>query len=188
MHNIEYYDYKEDVDKRKVFDVLNDYVERRTWEEGGGGIGRIRWNEVLCENYDEAQKWIESHDSGWYDCLAVKFKSPIQEKEKSAKLKELDAKIKETYEIYDQRSSVLYPKTRTSEYIGCAACGSRLASKHLCSNKCPVCHADLRPETMLKSIATAKAKWDKAQEARKEYVAKHSKKEIRWLVKIEYHT
>ena len=186
MHNIEHHDYKENVNKNEVWAELNDYVEHCTWEEGGNGIERIRWNEHICNSYEEAQEWIKQHDRGWYDQLAVKYYSPVAQK--SAKIDELNNKIKETYDIYSKRNNACYPKTRTSEFIGCGKCKSRLASQYLQGNFCPVCRADLRPDTTLKSIASAKAKWENAQKAKKDYVDKHSKKEIRWLVKIEYHT
>ena len=186
MHNIELYDYKENVDKKEVYADLNDYVEHATWAEGGSGIESIRWNNVVCEDYEAAKKWIESHDKGWYDQLAVKYYSPVHEKSK--KLDELDQKIKEAYDVYNKRNSAIYVKTRTSEFIGCSRCKSRLASQYLQGNFCPICRADLRPDTTLKSIAAAKIKWENAQKTKKDYVDKHSKKEIRWLVKIEYHT
>lgn len=187
-HNIEHYDYAEKADKQKIQKDLSTYVSHCTWQEGGHGIPQIRWNEFICESYDEAKDWIEAHDKGWYDCLAVKYKEPVREKVKSAKLIELEKKATEAGALYSQRTNLLYPRTRTSEYIGCSKCGSRLASKYLNSNHCPVCKADLRPETMLKSILAAKNKWAKAMDEKDEYIKKHSKKEIRWLVKIEYHT
>lgn len=188
MHNVEHYDYKENIDKKAVYTDLNNYVEHATWAEGGNGIEPIRWNDYVCESYEAAKEWIQKHDKGWYDQLAVKYKTPVRESRKSDKLKELEQKILDAYSEYNKRNNALYPKTRTSEYIGCGQCGSKLSSKHLTSNRCPVCHEDLRPETMLKSIAAAEAKWKRAQAIKKEYVDKHSKKEIRWLVKIEYHT
>ena len=186
MHNIEYYDYKETVNKKAIQAELDDYVEHKTWEEGGGDTAGIRWNDnVVCESYDAAKKWIEKHDQGWYDCLAVKYLSPVTNR---LDLKEYDDKVKEAYNVYFKRDKAIYPKTRTSEFIGCSKCKSRLATAMLRGNFCPVCGFDLRPESTLKAIETAINKWKKAQEARQEYINKHSKKETRWLVKIEYHT
>lgn len=186
MHNIEYYSYKETEDKKAIQTELDDYVEHATWEEGGSTTGGIRWIDHVCRSYDEAKKYIEEHDKGWYDCLAVKYISPIQER--CAKVEELGKKIKEAYDDYHKKDSAIYVKTRTSEFIGCSDCKSRLAAKYLNTNFCPVCRADLRPETTLKAIAAAHSRWQKAQKNKEEYVNKHSKKETRWLVKIEYHT
>lgn len=30
--------------------------------------------EVVLKSEDEAMQWIDDHDKGWYDCIAVKFK------------------------------------------------------------------------------------------------------------------
>lgn len=186
MHNIEHYDYQENVNRKEVQADLSRYVSHQTWQEGGCGIEPIRWNDHICTSYEEAEQWIKEHDRGWYDQLAVKYYSPL--KTKTAKTEELDEKIQETYKVYNSRNSICYPKTRTSEFIGCGKCKSRLASQYLSGNYCPVCRADLRPDSTLKSIAAARNKWENAQKMKKEYLDKHSKKEIRWLVKIEYHT
>lgn len=35
----------------------------------------IRFPKVTCKSYDEAVKWIDEHDDGWYDCIAIKYKN-----------------------------------------------------------------------------------------------------------------
>jgi len=186
MHNIEHHVYPEKVDKKKVFEELNSYVEHECWQEGGS-LDRIRWEEYpILESQKEAEKWIEEHDRGWYDNLAVRFKKPIRVE--SAKLKELTEETKRTCKEYRDRSAKLYADTVTSTYIGCKSCGSKIARKYLKANNCPICHAELRPEHMLKSVAAAFNKYSRAIKAENDYVNKHSKKEICWLVKIEYHT
>lgn len=185
-HNIEYYDYPESYSKEKIFTGLSTHVAHATWQEGGHGLKEIRWNDHVCDSYEDAKAWIEAHDRKWYDCLAVKYKEPV--KDNSKKVEELKNKVAEAGALYHQRSGVLYPRTRMSEYIGCSKCGSKLSQKYLNSNYCPLCHEDLRPDTMKKSIESARIKWQKAEETYKEYVKKHGKKTICWLVKIEYHT
>ena len=105
-----------------------------------------------------------------------------------AKIKELKQKSSDVYAEYQRRDRLLYSQVVTSAFIGCKNCGSRLARKYLCANSCPVCHAELRPEHMLKSISSAKNKWDRTQREVNEYIRKKGKKEVKWLVKIEYHT
>lgn len=186
MHNIEYYDYKENVDKKEVYADLNEYVEHQTWAEGGSGLETIRWNNHVCGSYSEAKEWITKNDRGWYDQLAVKYLSPVSKKSKKAD--ELALKVKETFDAYNKKNNELYVKTRTSEFIGCSSCKSRLAAKYLKGNFCPICRADLRSDTILKSISAAKKRWENAQKTFDEYIQNHSEKETRWLVKIEYHT
>jgi hypothetical protein len=186
VHNIEYYVYTEKVDKKAVQEDLNDFVSRETWHEGGSGIDPIRWNDFVCKNREEAEEWIKNHDKGWYDQLAVKYYSPLPIRGKKAD--ELEKKVKDSETAYYQKRNANYIKTRTSKFIGCWNCGSRMASAYLQGNFCPICRADLRPDTLLKSIAAAQNKFENAKRIRDEYADKHSKKEIYWLVKIEYHT
>lgn len=184
MHNIQHYIYQENVDKKKVFAELQNYVEHECWQEGGS-LDHIRWETYpVLESQEEAEKWIEKNDRGWYDNLAVRFKRPVRTNMPT----KFDEKIKKAYENYSSKNSVVYPKTRTSEFIGCAKCKSKLAREHLNTNFCPVCRADLRPETTIAAIKAAEAKWRKVQQEKTDYINKHAKKEVCWLVKIEYHT
>lgn len=183
MHNIEYFTYKENIDKKAVENEINDYIE----ENGEYGGDNIRWcNNKICSDIEEAKRFIHDNDRGSYDHLAIRYYHPLSVE--TDKLKELEQKVRDTYNEYFKRDSASYVKTRTSEFIGCNRCKSRLASKYLTGNFCPVCRADLRSETIIKSIAAAKNKWETAKKNREEYINKHSKKEICWLVKIEYHT
>lgn len=188
MHNIEYYTYKENVNRNVVQKDIDKYVSRQTYQEGGHGIDGIRWNEyTVCKSYDDAEKWIKEHDKGWYDCLAVRYQEPVQPANDS-KIKELEQNVSDTLKEYNSRSSALYPETLTSELTTCKHCGSKLARKFLRSNVCPVCKTDLRPEYIQKSIDSAKTKHIRATSKLEEYKLKHCKKETKWLVKIEYHT
>lgn len=76
-HNIKYFEYKEDVDRKKVQANLDNYVAHEDWEEGCSGLDSpIRWIENcgVFDSYDEALEYIKSHDKGWYDSLAVRYK------------------------------------------------------------------------------------------------------------------
>ena len=188
MHNIEYYTYSENVNKKKVQSQLDDYVAHEDWQEGCCGLFHdIRWlGDKVYSNSEEAHQAIERLDRGNYDQLAVKYiyhHDPDDDKRKA-----MEQKIRDTYKEYERRSSILYANTVTSAYIGCKKCGSRLSRTHLKSNACPLCREELRPDHMLKSVASAKAKWERAQRDLTEYREKKGKKEVLWLVKIEYHT
>lgn len=39
-----------------------------------GQVSAIRFVDRVLKNRDEAEKWIEQNDRGWYDNLAIKFK------------------------------------------------------------------------------------------------------------------
>ena len=67
--------------------------------------------------------------------------------------------------------------------------------KYIYSNRCPLCGAELRPETELKRIEALKAKYDKAfarcvaeQEKYEALVRKANKPVKMWYTKTEYHT
>ena len=76
-HNIKYFEYKEDVDRKKVQTNLDNYVAHEDFEEGCSGLNSpIRWIENcgVLNSYEEALEYIKSHDKGWYDSLAVRYK------------------------------------------------------------------------------------------------------------------
>lgn len=186
-HNIEHFTYPLNVDKKKVKKELDNYVAHQDWQEGCTGLNNpIRWLDFVYGSYDEAERAIKQFDRGWYDQLAVKYYSPLDFHDD--KTKQLEIERMNLWDEFCKRRSALYPKTLKSAFIGCKECGSRLAVSRLKVNQCPVCSHELRPDYILKSISAAKAKWERADDKLKQYIDKHAKKEIEWLVKIEYHT
>ena len=195
MHNIEYFTYKENVDKKKVISYLNDYVARQDRQEGCSGLYRdIRWLDVECDTYEEAIKYIENHDRGDYDNLAVKYKNYANVEIKPAKacesLKIKIAELTEKKRAYETQHGVHNFK---SSYIGCSRCGSKINREYLKGNRCPVCGEDLRGKTTLDTLKRYDERIKEATEALKEEQLKNKKKhekkaKTEWIVKIEYHT
>lgn len=66
---------------------------------------------------------------------------------------------------------------RTSKYIGCPVCGSKLYLGYIKGEKCPLCGMDLRASSTIEKI-----KWydRKAKEIAAKYKTKY------WLAKIEF--
>ena len=198
-HNIRYYDYKENCNKAKVEKELDHYVAMEDWQEGASGLpNRIRWiQSVLCDDYDSAEQYIQSHDKGWYDCLAVRYKNPIgQVKVESKKIFDLKERISKLSSKYAELSSKIHYNGVKSAFVSCSHCGSKIATSYIgkygyVGNKCPVCKTDMRPKTVLDQIETVKKNLDNAkknlQEEEKK-VANRQKQDVRGLVKIEYHT
>lgn len=187
-HNIRYSEYPEKVNKKEVQAKWDHYVEMEDWQEGASGLPNpIRWLDKCYDSFDEAQKAIERLDNGWYDQLAVKYVSRTQDHD-NVKLNELRTAATDAMAEFNKRDKSLYPKTLQANLITCKKCNSKLAKDYLKTNFCPVCHADLRPEHIIKSIKAAEDKWKREQKKIEDYTSKHGKKEIRWLVKIEYHT
>ena len=188
MHNIEYYTYSEDIKRDYVQKKLNARVMAETVQEGGHGLEPIRWldREPICNDYEDAQALIEKRDRKWYDQLAVRYYEP----ERGFSNKTLEGLKKKTvaaFEAYRAKDFV-WAKTLKAEYVGCKQCGSKIKRDYIRTNFCPVCRADLRPETTLKAVAAAETKWHKMQAAEADYINAHAKRYVKWLVKIEYHT
>ena len=74
-HIINHAIYSKKVNKKAVQTEWDEIAARDDREEGCSGLPRsIRWIEHLCASEEEALSYIESHDSGWYDQLAVMFR------------------------------------------------------------------------------------------------------------------
>lgn len=187
-HTVNYYSYSEAADKKKVEADLSTYVEKECWQEGGH-MSKIRWiNDAPCANEDEAREKIKRLDKGWYDCIAVKYYDTCNVPE-TEKIKTLRTASTQAYRKYNELSAAFHFANAKSEYIGCKNCGSKIARKYLRRNFCPVCNADLRPETTLNRIAALKEKADKSSDTLKAELTKQAMKakNVRWLVKIEFH-
>ena len=188
-HNIMYRDYPEKVNKKQVQADWDHYVAMEDWQEGATGLpNAIQWLENhTYESYDLAKDAIKRLDKGWYDQLAVKYVSRSQTGN-NKKVSELETAVEDAWKEYERRAKVLYPQTLQAALITCKKCSSNLSKAYLKSNLCPVCHEDLRPDHIKKSIKAAEDKWKRRRIELDDYKSKHGKKETRWLVKIEYHT
>lgn len=199
-HNVRYYDYKVNVNKSEVQEELDDYVRHADWEEGASGLPNpIRWVDRTFNSYEEAKAFIEREDRNrWYNCMAVKYRTvksdALRQSKQSKKEAELTARIKEQMDRLNKLTELSSIQNRTSEYIGCEKCGSKLKRELLKGECCPLCRNDLRSKTNLERMANARARADAlrderdAEEKKRIESLKKSSGEIRWLVKIEYHT
>ena len=189
MHNIEYFTYDENIKRDWVQSELDHYAACEGYLEGCKGLsGKIRWLDTLdiFADYDSAQKAIEAQDKGWYDQLAVRYYEP-KRGFTNKRLEELRKKEIDALDAYHQKDGV-WAKTLKAEYIGCKTCGSKLKRKLIQTNRCPVCHNDLRPDSVLARVNAAEYRWKKAQATCNSYILDHAQKVVKWLVKIEYHT
>lgn len=193
-HEIRYATYPENVNRKGVKRDWDIVVQHENYQEGASELpSDIRWIEdIILNSEEEAKEYIDTHDKGWYDQLAVRFKE-IKIK-KSKKQTELENKISELTKEFNKRNSIPYATTVKSEYIGCKSCGSKLASKYIQNtNKCPLCHNDLRSLTTLSSLGKLTAKISDNKKILKEEEKKLAKQQeknavIKWLVKVEFHT
>ena len=204
-HNIETRTYPENVDRRKVSDILDTYVSQRTIEEGGGGLpSNIRWleREPICNSESEAEGKIKALDKGWYDCLAVRYyhsknNGPVSSAALTNACETVNKAQKDYNTLKDTARAEFF--NRKSEFVGCKNCGSKLSLielKRLEKTNCPLCGGNLLSPTITDRLMKAHDKIVKAQKKQAAERAKAEAKrikadknrEVRWLVKFEYHT
>ena len=186
MHNIMTLEFPENTPKEK----MTKKAEAIAADEGSCLYNRIIFEDRIFKNEKEAIAYIEEmsqkHD---YDQRAVLFEEPAKPL-KSKKIDDQLERVKSLNDVYTTISREPHFKEAKSAYISCKKCGSKLNKEYI-KNTCPVCNADLRPETTLKKIARAKAVLDEAKnklEKIKDAEAEKVKKKKTWLLKIEYHT
>lgn len=93
-HEVRYGIYDENVDKGYVQSYWDEYVSHEDWQEGCTGLHKkIRWIDHICDTDEEATAYIEQHDSGWYDQLAVKFRDTSSIPKNSATKEKLEKQI-----------------------------------------------------------------------------------------------
>lgn len=193
-HNIQHYDYPENVDRKKVFADLNNYVRHEAWQEGGH-LNEIRWLDAKpLLNRDDAENFIDKHDRGWYDCLAVRYLEIDRHNPTRAYTELLDRRRK-AYGRFTTLNGEVYISTISSAYVGCKRCGSKMNRVAMLkgkteANRCPVCGADLRPASKLERIENARKAIGEIDQKLAEEELRMAKRNgtVRWLVKIEYHT
>ena len=176
--------------KSDIMSVAESYARHNTDREenpSGSYHGNMTIHNYVCESREDAEDFIDRHDTGFYSDHAVQFKDksvlkPTKQMETlSAKV---DKMIAERRKYYEEHAV----KTRKSEFVGCKKCGSKISVKHLRGDRCPVCGNDLRAEYIIERIK----KYDKDITAlEKQYVELHKKQQgkcpVRWLVKVEVH-
>ena len=195
-HNIELFDYPQKGDKNAVKSKLDSHVAMADHGEGACGLPcPIEWIDKTFDSRDEAEDFVSNYGSHDYKQVAVKYKSyegcHVIPSKKYLSLKKREEELEAKYK---EKSRKLHYADVKSDYISCKTCGSKLSTAYLHSNSCPLCYSDLRPVSTLSSIEAAKKAYKKAKtEAENEWKKlearfRKDKYEIRWFLKIEYHT
>lgn len=189
MHNIEHYSYLLTTSKEDILAELNEHVKHETYHEGGSGIGSIRWYNDVCSSFNDAIKFLERYDKGWYDQLAVKYKS-LPNGVSNRKLDTLRDRLKVLNVKYREINSNLEFKSFKASLISCKNCNSKLNKDYLNNNYCPLCRNDLRSDTIKQKINDLKNRIDALNKdiQVEEDLLTDKKGVVKWLVKIEYHT
>ena len=170
---------------QKIADDVIRYVQSHG---DGYGTDRLRFpTEQVFDNINEAHAYIDNHDKGWYDGIAVKFLD-YTGVSATKKITEYEAKIAELVHKKKEYIKAHSVHTQKAAYIGCAECGSKLNKDKLRGEHCPLCGKDLRADTTLERINSFDVRVSelnvKIADERKKQKAKAT---VKYLVKYEYH-
>lgn len=184
-HAINYNTYPATWTMKQITDDILDCVAHQGDQYG---TDKVRFpTDKVFDTSEEAREYINAHDNGWYDGIAVKFLS-FDGVEASAKVKEYRAKIADTAQKKREYINAHSVKTQKAAYIGCPSCGSRLNKEKLRGESCPLCYTDLRSASTLERIASFDKKvQDYEKKITQEQLKQKKKAKIMWLVKYEYH-
>lgn len=165
------------------------------YERGGfhGGLpSEVKFTDRLFDNYDAAYEYLEG-TTGSYREIAVKYlEYPPMKPSKAAE--DLDRRITEYHKRINALDAPHYKGVKQAT-VKCKHCGSSLATK-FCGdtyrNTCPVCRADLRPQSVLDKIdsytATVKDLKKKLKaEVDKQNMKNRKSAKVRWMVCCEVH-
>lgn len=186
MHNIRFWDYREDCNRGSVLSEISEYAMCN----GDGYSGPVRWHDDLpvAKNREEAEEIIRKLDNGWYDDHAVRYYDYSEAKE-TKKIQDMKKRAEELAAKIGEYAREHTVRNFKANLIGCAKCGSRVSREYLRSDRCPVCGGDLRSESVIAGEKALYAKRAKLWENIKEETEKQEKiRKVRWLVKFEFHS
>ena len=163
-------------------------------ERGGRGYDYldVRFTDRVFDSFDEAEDYLNG-TFGNYRQIAVKYKKyPKIQPNKAI------ADIEKRIEDYSKRCNELnkphYANVKQAT-VKCKYCGSSLATRYCGTsyrNICPICRADLRPESTLKKLADyentiSDLKKKLKDEEKKQNQKNAAKAELMWAVACEVH-
>lgn len=186
-HAIEYITVDKKSEIMKAAEEYAHYNVDRGENPSGSYHGRMTIHNDVCESYQEAVRFIERHDRGFYDDHAVQYKdkSNLKPTKQMENLKVRMQKNVSDKNEYAEKHSV---KNRKSEFAGCKKCGSKIATKYMRTDRCPVCGNDLRADYILERLKKYADDWEQMNKQYAELEKNQKGKcPTRWLVKVEVH-
>ena len=194
-HVIQYHKLPKNASKKNFIADMNEIVQHEDYLEGGSyQASQLTWHDdKVYDSYDDAKQAIDGFIRDSYDDHAVLYYDTDSIAIKPSKTLET-AKMKLDKLITERDKYVNENRVshRSSEFIGCTECGSKVNREYLKSDYCPVCKHDLRSKSTLNRIAsfdkrinTARTEVSKIEHALKLKNIKKAK--VCWLVKTEYH-
>lgn len=138
------------------------------------------------ENEKAAKEYLDSAEMSKYwrnTNVAVQYYDTVEGKI-TKKMEDLERRIKETEDKTVKYASEHAVSKFKADFIGCPECKSKIAKRFISSSdRCPLCHADLRSETTIKTMNGYYTKIKQLQKQLAEEKKKTEKKgTICWLV------
>lgn len=154
-----------------------------------GGIGQ--WYDKKFPTQQEAVDFMLEQHQKWEPAVAVSYllpKAPTDAQKK--RIEEAQARIKDAETHSSELNKKLREtfKARTSKFLGCATCGSKLNHEKLVALTqhtriiCPLCQTSLLSETDQSRLAAAKLKVEERQKALAELQKPTTGTEYGWVV------
>lgn len=152
----------------------------------------VRFTDRIFDSFDEAEDYLKE-TFGNYRQIAVRYKK-YPKVEPSKVITDLERRISEYRIRCNELNKPHYANVKQST-VKCKACGSSLATRY-CGlsyrNTCPVCRADLRPESTMKKLADYEKTINDLNkklkdEEKKQNQRNASKAELMWAVACEVH-
>lgn len=152
----------------------------------------VRFTDKVFNSYDEAEEYLNS-TFGNYREIAVKYKK-YPKVQPNKNIADLERRIDEYSKRCNELNKPHYASV-TQKTVKCKSCGSSLATEYCGKtyrNICPICRADLRPESVLKKLADYEKTIQDLQKRKKEEEKKQNQKnarkaELMWAVACEVH-
>lgn len=188
--------FSEKVSKKEISERCGRWATCNCDLEERGGFGYdtldVHFTEKIFDCYEDAEQYLES-TFGDYREIAVRYKKyPKLEPNKA--IEDLKRRLDE-YQKRICKIDVPHYANVTQSTVKCKNCGSSLSTKYCgktYNNLCPVCKAELRPESVMKKRDSYKKTLSELQqklkaEDRKQNQKNASKAEMFWAVACEVH-
>lgn len=138
-------------------------------------------DETIFPSYEAAEEYLDKIRGKWsrkYNPVVAFQSGEIKIPNNIKRLEERAEEEAKKYVEYKKSHSI---KNFTAKYIGCQKCGSKVNKEYIKYDFCPVCNADLRSKTTIKTLQRY---MDKKNSLLKEYNA--AKKKIKAKGPIKY--
>lgn len=175
--------FNEKVNKKDMEYDIYDAVEQERGSMKPVNQELILLNNIdILEDINAAREYIESRGSKYWRRanIGVRFFKVTPSK----KMLDIERRIKETENKLKKYSEEHSTKNFKAEFVGCPECKSKIRKVYLNKDKCPVCSADLRSATTIKTLEGYRKKIQELQKQLR-VGSKACKKEVLWLVSYQ---